>query len=51
MMMSITDDELDSVIETAKRWKLDDFPCHTQSVERHVKVVTEAAGAVCGEQR
>ena len=26
------------------------FPCHTQSVERCVKLVTEASLAVCGEQ-
>src|SRR6218665_3596513 len=25
------------------------FPCHTQAVERHVKLVTEAATAVCGQ--
>jgi hypothetical protein len=24
------------------------FPCHTQSVERSVKLVTEACAAVCG---
>lgn len=26
------------------------FPCHTQAVERHVKLVTEAAKAVCGKK-
>lgn len=26
------------------------FPCHTQSVERGVKLVTEACAAVCGEK-
>src|SRR6218665_1785208 len=25
------------------------FPCHTQAVKRHVKLVTEAATAVCGQ--
>jgi len=25
------------------------FPCHTQSVERSVKLVTDASIAVCGE--
>ena len=25
------------------------FPCHTQSVERHIKVVTEASSSVCGQ--
>lgn len=27
------------------------FPCHTQSVERYVKAVTEASRSVCGEKR
>jgi len=26
------------------------FPCHTQAVERHVKLVKEAAKAVCGQK-
>ena len=25
------------------------YPCHTQSVERTVKIVTEASQAVCGQ--
>lgn len=25
-----------------------DFPCHSQAVERHVKLVTEASKTVCG---
>ena len=25
-----------------------DFECHIQNIERHVKIVTEAAGAVFG---
>lgn len=28
-----------------------EIPCHTQSVERCVKAVTEASGSVCGEER
>lgn len=27
------------------------FPCHTQTVERCIKLVTEASGAVCGEKK
>jgi hypothetical protein len=27
------------------------FPCHTQSVERHIKLVTEASENVCGQER
>lgn len=30
--------------------KFDRFPCHTQAVERCVKLVTEASSAVCGQQ-
>ena len=51
MMMDITDEKIDSAIEAGQRWTLDDFPCHTQAVERHVKIVTEAAARVCGELR
>ena len=51
MMMNITNEEIDIAIETGQRWTLDNFPCHTQAVERHVKLVTEAAAAVCGELR
>lgn len=28
-----------------------EFPCHTQSTERHVKLVTEASATVCGFDR
>ena len=30
---------------------LEHFPCHTQAVERHVKLVTESSAAVCGQQQ
>ena len=28
-----------------------EFECHSQNIEKHVKTVTEAAGAVCGHHR
>ena len=28
-----------------------DFPCHTQAVERCIKLVTEASNAVCGDNK
>ena len=42
-------DELKFLIsdKNSQAIKIDKFPCHTQSVERHVKLVTEAAAAVC----
>lgn len=27
------------------------YPCHTQAVERHIKLVTEASAAVCGMEK
>jgi hypothetical protein len=32
----------------AIHWNLKKLPCHTQAVERCVKLVTEASAAVCG---
>lgn len=36
--------------EVVSRLQLQEFPCHTQAVERGVRMVTEAAGSVCGQQ-
>ncbi|GBN06262.1 hypothetical protein AVEN_155972-1 [Araneus ventricosus] len=33
---------------TAAEWNFDKFPCHTQAVERYVKLVTEASQKVVG---
>ena len=30
---------------------LEKYPCHTQAVERHVKVITDSARSVCGKER
>ena len=44
---------LDSAIEAARDQPLElpGFPCHAQSVERCVKLVTEASLAVYGQER
>nr|CAH7727548.1 unnamed protein product [Callosobruchus chinensis] len=34
--------------DTAKEWNFDNFPCHTQAVERFVKLVTEASQKIVG---
>lgn len=56
MTMDIKDEELKQLIEESSTnsdlWSLLEFPkfpCHTQAVERTIKLVTEAAGAVCGQ--
>lgn len=51
MLKDVSDDEIEKAIQIPQKWTLDDFPCHTQSVERHVKMVTEAAASVCGDMR
>ena len=43
-----------AVLITVEYYKLKDmfkFPCHTQGVERTVKIVTEAARTVCGHEK
>jgi hypothetical protein len=51
MLMAVGDEELEAAIETGQKWTLDEIPCHTQAVERHIRVVTEAAASVNGELR
>ena len=48
-----TDNEIEEGIRSRAEsvFELDKFPCHTQAVERHIKIVTEASAAVCGELR
>ena len=51
--MSISDDDLREFIREpiTPVVTFDRYPCHTQAVERLIKVVTEASKAVCGENR
>ena len=48
----LSEGDLQSVIDghAVSVMDMDKFPCHTQSVERCVKLVTEAASAVCGPE-
>jgi len=52
ILSKLTVAELQSLIsgETSHVISIEKFPCHTQSVERCVKLVTEAAAAVCGPE-
>jgi len=46
----LTNDQIAKRIKTGERGDfVKEFPCHTQAVERAVKMVTEAAASVCGE--
>jgi len=52
VIKAMTDDKLRDLItmEVTPTVIFPKFPCHTQAVERHVKLVTEAAKAVCGQK-
>lgn len=51
--MSISDDDPREFIRepTTPVVTFNRYPCHTQAVERCIKVVTEASQSVCGENR
>lgn len=50
---NLSDDALKSIVKSGLSAveNIRDFPCHTQAVERHIKLVTEASSAVCGEHK
>jgi hypothetical protein len=52
VIKAMTDAELRDLIttEVTPTVIFPKFPCHTQAVERHVKLVSEAAKAVCGQK-
>ena len=49
LLSEISNDELFQSIQAPLNFP--NFPCHSQSVERAVKLVTEAAFKVCGADR
>jgi hypothetical protein len=44
-LSKLSDDDIGAVILSGNTLEL---PCHTQAVERCIKLVTEASAAVCG---
>lgn len=50
-MMSVKNESIQRYLRTKEipDFEFLMFPCHTQAVERCVKLVTESAGKVCGE--
>ena len=52
VLKNITDSQLQAYVDSGSVIQnLPTFPCHTQSVERAIKLVTEASAAVCGQGR
>lgn len=51
LTIRISDDELKSMVKSVPtEIRIAKFPCHTQAVERCVKLVTEASAAVCSDE-
>jgi hypothetical protein len=50
MTRDYSDDFVDDHIQSKDRIEILPFPCHTQAVERYIKLVTEASAAVCGSK-
>ena len=46
----ISHDKLKEMVTTGEVAEIQKFPCHTQAVERCIKLVMEASSAVCGTQ-
>jgi len=48
ILSHLSDEQIQAHIKGDEKVFIPDYPCHTQSVERCVKLVTQAASAVCG---
>lgn len=46
--MKFSDEALKNMVDTGEVLAVGKFPCHTQAVERCIKLGTEASAAVCG---
>lgn len=49
LTFNISNEALDNIVTGKETINFDKFPCHTQAVERCIKIVTEASTKVCGE--
>ncbi|KAE8747832.1 hypothetical protein FOCC_FOCC005444 [Frankliniella occidentalis] len=50
ILRRLTNDEITEIAVSRTQPNFIKLPCHTQAVERGVKIVTEASAAVCGEK-
>ena len=50
-MNNYSDSQIRAFIDNTDVIQLPHFPCHTQSAERCIKLVTEASAAVCGQEQ
>lgn len=48
---NITDADIEEAIRVKRMFEIPKFPCHTQAVERTIKLVTEASSSISGPCR
>ena len=46
----LSESNLHEIIKTDFKMNIAKFPCHSQAVERHIKLVTEASATVCVQE-
>lgn len=53
LTLNISNEFLENIVENglSTHHNIKDFPCHTQAVERCIKLVTDASSSVCGENK
>lgn len=50
LTMDLPENHLMKIIQIEKEFQEDKLPCHTQAVERTVKIITDASKTVCGQE-
>lgn len=48
--LNLSDQDITRLIKSGSHFELEKLPCHTQAVERHVRLVTTASLATCGAE-
>lgn len=48
--LNLSDHDITRLIEGSSYFELEKLPCHTQAVERHIRLVTAASLATCGPE-
>lgn len=48
--MNLSDEDITNMIKNGSQLEIEKLPCHSQAVERHVRLVTQASLATCGAE-
>lgn len=48
--MNLSDEDIASMIRNGSEFEIKKLPCHSQAVERHVRLVTQASLVTCGAE-